>query len=271
MTPTDEPRLLAPKQKQSIPQVEGTVGLLVEVASAGFAGTIVAVNQTSVTLVDRRGRERHFARTDGAFIVNECRVTLTVPARRQISAPTQKITPSGSVAVNHRAKVAQPSRIFVGGVHDAALIEQVWGDDLRAAAIVVEPLHGIDDLAVHVQAFGASSTRRLAVLLDHLTLGSKESRLKASIDDPNVLIVGHAFVDIFAAVKPERLGVTQWPDIPRDEDYKYGLATRLGFTSTTELFHAVSQAVRTWTDFDQSLIKSVEQALDFVTQKDRKR
>jgi len=269
MTLADDFSLFAAQPKRSIPEVLGTVGLMVEVANAGFAGTLTAISQREVTLVDRRGRERHFPRTAGAFIVNERRVTLVVPPVATVPVSQPKTTPSGSVAVTHRAKTARPSRIYVEGVHDAALIEQVWGDDLRAAAIVVEPLHGIDDLAAHVRAFAASPQRRLAVLLDHLTLGTKESRLQATINDPNVLIVGHAFVDIFAAVKPERLGVTHWPDVPRNEDYKQGLATRLGYANATELFHAVTRAVRTWTDFDQSLIKSVEAALDFVTLADR--
>lgn len=259
----------APQPKRAIPEVEGTIGLMVEVASANFAGTLTAITQREVTLVDRRGRERHFPRTEGAFIVNERRVSLLAPPVVTVSTQRPKTTASGSLAVAHRAKTARPSRIYVEGVHDAALIEQVWGDDLRAAAIVVEPLHGIDDLATHVQAFGATPKRRLAVLLDHLTLGTKESRLKATINDPNVLIVGHDFVDIFAAVKPERLGVPHWPDVPRNEDYKQGLATRLGYANATELFHALTRVVRTWTDFDQSLIKSVEAALDFVTLADR--
>lgn len=265
MKPAEDDRVFPSHPKRSIPEIEGTVGLVVEVASAGFAGTLKAITAREVTLVDRRGRERHFARTPGAFIVDERRVSLRVPQGPEEQPRQPTLTKSGSIAVPHRAQIAKQSRIYVEGVHDAALIEQVWGDDLRAAAIVVEPLHGIDDLAAHVSAFGASPTRRLAVLLDHLTLGSKESRLKATINDPNVLIVGHRFVDIFAAVKPKRLGVTRWPDVPRDEDYKHGLATRLGYTTSTELFYAVSRAVRTWTDFDQSLIRSVEEALDFVT------
>ncbi|MEX2532485.1 MAG: DUF3097 family protein [Nitriliruptoraceae bacterium] len=269
MTRADDAHPFAPQPKRPIPEIEGTIGLMVEVASSNFAGTLTAITQREVTLVDRRGRERHFPRTEGAFIVNERRVTLMASPVATVSARQPTTTASGSVRISHQAKTARPSRIYVEGVHDAALIEQVWGDDLRAAAIVVEPLHGIDDLASHVLAFGATPKRRLAVLLDHLTLGTKESRLKATINDPNVLIVGHDFVDIFAAVKPERLGVTHWPDVPRDEDYKQGLATRLGYANATELFHAVIRAVRTWTDFDQSLIKSVEAALDFVTLADR--
>ena len=44
------------------------------------------------------------------------------------------------------AKVAKASRIWVEGIHDAALVERIWGDDLRVEGVVVEPLDGIDDL-----------------------------------------------------------------------------------------------------------------------------
>ena len=52
--------------------------------------------------------------------------------------------------------MAASSRIWVEGRHDAELLEHVWGDDLREAAIVVEPMHGIDDLVAAVAGFGPS-------------------------------------------------------------------------------------------------------------------
>jgi len=255
-------------EKRSIPTIHGELGLTVEVASADFVGTLTAIDARQVEVTDRRGRVRYFARTDGAFIVNDQRVTLLAPDLPTPRTQTRPVSASGSVSLSHKARVARPSRIYVEGVHDAALLEQVWGDDFRLAGVVVQPLHGADDLAQHVAAFKPSAQRRLAILLDHLTVGTKESRLKATINDPNVLIVGHDFIDIFAAVKPERLGIERWPDIPHGEDYKQGLATRLGYTDSAGLFQVVSQAVRSWTDFDQSLIRSVEEALDFVTKED---
>jgi len=256
-------------ERRAIPEIVGEVGLLVEVASADFTGTLVGITAKDVTLRDRRGRTRQFARTPGAFIVDDRRVTLLfAPADREVATPTVQVTASGSTAVTQDARVARPSRIFVEGIHDAQLLEQVWGDDFRTAGVVVEPLHGADDLARHVAAFAPSATRRLAVLLDHLTVGTKEFRLKQAIDNPHVLIVGHRFVDIFAAVKPERLGLEAWPDVPRGEDYKTGLATRLGYADATALFRAVAAVAQNWTDFDQSLIRSVEEALDFVTLED---
>lgn len=256
-------------EKRSIPEVEGRIGMTVEVANGGFVGALTAITPREVTLTDRRGRQRHFPRTDGSFIVDEVRVTLLPPQTTPSGSPSPKLTPSGSVAVTQQAQTAKPSRIYVEGIHDAELIEKVWGDDLRACGVVVEPMHGADDLSAHVTRFNPSPTRRLAVLLDHLTVGTKEFRLQADISHPDVLIVGHPFVDILAAVKPERLGLDAWPDVPKSEEYKQGLATRLGYSSVNDLFRAVYAAVSNWHDFDQSLIQSVEKALDFVTQPDQ--
>ena len=75
------------------------------------------------------------------------------------------------------ARVARASRIWVEGIHDAALVERIWGDDLRIEGVVVEPLDGIDELPAAVAEFGPGPTRRLGVLVDHLVAGSKESRI----------------------------------------------------------------------------------------------
>jgi len=75
------------------------------------------------------------------------------------------MTASGSVAVEAKARVALPSRILVEGNHDAELVEKVWGADLRLEGIVVEPLHGADDLAAVVRDFDPNPQRRLGILL----------------------------------------------------------------------------------------------------------
>ena len=55
---------------------------------------------------------------------------------------------------NAPARVARASRIWVEGDHDAALVERIWGDDLRAEGVVVEPLRGIDDLVTQAAPSG---------------------------------------------------------------------------------------------------------------------
>src|SRR5207249_1671355 len=94
-------------------------------------------------------------------------------------------TASGSRAViGAKARVAQPSRILVEGVHDAELVEKVWGDDLRLEGVVVERLDGVDHLADVVAEFSPGPGRRLGVLVDHLVAGSKAARLAAEVRRP---------------------------------------------------------------------------------------
>ena len=72
------------------------------------------------------------------------------------------------------------------------------GDDLRELGIVVEPMHGIDELVEMVAEFGPSTQRRLGVLVDHLVTGSKEDRLARLVASEHVLVTGHPFVDVWA-------------------------------------------------------------------------
>lgn len=256
---------------RDIPRRVATPGLLVEVASSDFAGAVVRCDAREVVLEDRRGRTRRFARTPGAFVVNDVRVEL-IPApsatvtRPSSTTPATVSTASGSIpAPDPTAQVARASRLWVEGIHDAELLERVWGDDLRAAATVVEPMHGADDLAEAVARFRPGPTRRLGVLLDHLVPGSKESRLAATIDHPDVLVAGHPFVDVWAAIDPRLLDRERWPEVPLGESYKDGLAARLGFPDRHEAWSCLRGLVRTWRDLDATLIRAVESLLDHVT------
>ena len=114
-------------------------------------------------------------------------------------------------------------------MHDAALVEKVWGHDLRVEGVVVESLEGIDHLPAIVEEFGPGPGRRLGVLVDHLVPGSKESRIAARISAPHVLIVGHPFVDVWQAVKPHALGISCWPSVPRGVPWKEGVIAALGW------------------------------------------
>src|SRR5258707_1266617 len=109
-------------------------------------------------------------------------------------------TASGSVGVpGTGARVARASRIYVEGRHDAELIAQVWGEDLRIEGVVVEYLGGVDDLVGIVAEFAPGTGRRLGVLVDHLVAGSKEARIAEAVrrgpGGPDSLVVGHPYVD----------------------------------------------------------------------------
>ncbi|MGZ8745884.1 MAG: DUF3097 family protein, partial [Mycobacterium sp.] len=154
------------------------IGMVVEDAETGFVGAVMRIEYGRMELEDRHGRKKPFPVGPG-YLIDGRPVILTPPRR---AAPQAARTASGSVAVpDARAKVALASRIYVEGRHDAELVEQVWGDDLRVEGVVVEYLGGVDDLAAIVEEFRPAPGRRLGVLVDHLVAGSKEARIADAV------------------------------------------------------------------------------------------
>jgi hypothetical protein len=242
--------------------VEAEHGLVVECAESGFCGAVVGFERGAVTLEDRHGKLRHFPLEPAAFLVEGEIATLVRPAVKR----ARQVTASGSVALGpQRAKVAKASRIWVEGLHDAALIEKVWGADLRAEAIVVEPMHGADELAVLVRGFEPGPQRRLGVLLDHLVVGSKETRLASTVDSEHVLIAGHPYIDVWQAVKPQRLAIAAWPVVPPGRPWKEGICAALGVGDTDAFWPHLLSRVDSYRDLETPLVNSVERLIDFVT------
>lgn len=247
------------------PSLAADRGLVVRHRTSGTVGAVVKFNERQVTLKDARGREHVIPVAKGAFSVDGRTVTLVrpkvAPKRR---GPTE--TASGSVPPpSTKARVALPSRILVEGLHDAELVEKVWGDDLRAEGVVVEPLHGADDLAQIIREFEPLPERRLGVLLDHFVANTKEWRIAAEATQEHVLITGHPYVDVWQAIKPEVVGIERWPDIPKGTDWKTGICAELGFTGTTgELWGHLLRRVNSFRDLEAGLLGAVEQLIDFV-------
>ncbi|MDO4760410.1 MAG: DUF3097 domain-containing protein [Corynebacterium sp.] len=252
-------------QKPSFPSVPAAPGEVVEVLADGFVGAVVGFEKTYdgdfIRLEDRRGVTRLFKLRPGAFLVDGNRVTLT----RFVPKQQPQRSNSGSTRVaNVEAKVAAPSRIWVEGVHDAAIVEKIWGHDLRVEGVVVEYLEGLDNLEQRLAEFQPGPGRRIGVLADHLISGSKETRLTQSVG-PHVLVTGHPYIDIWAAVKPERLGLRHWPEVPYGQDWKTGVCQQLGWSDPREGWSRVYGAVKTFRDIDSTLIGAVERLVDFVT------
>ncbi len=252
-------------QPRQLPEVPLELGLVVEDVSAEFCGAVVGWEKDAITLEDRHGRRRLFPYGPAPFLLDGQPVRLVRPPAGQPAAP--KRTASGSVAAaSSRAKVARQSRIYVEGRHDAELVERIWGDDLRDVGVVVEFLGGIDDLPAIVGEFGPGPGRRLGVLVDHLVTGSKESLIAAEVTDPHVLVVGHPYVDVWAAVKPARLGIDRWPDVPRGVPWKEGVLAALGWpTDTAAGWQRILRSVRGFADLEPSFLGRVEELIDFVT------
>src|SRR6185312_15630301 len=226
----------APKRGRAV-DAPAELGAVVEEVQCDFCGEIVAVDRDlgTLTLEDRRGRRRAFPLGPG-FLLEGRPVVLTAPVTRPAPAAPRR-TASGSVAVpGARARVARESRIFVEGRHDAELVEKVWGDDLVP--------------------------------------GSKESRIaddvRRSPVGEHVLVVGHPFVDVWAGVKPERLGLAAWPDVPRDVEWKHGICAALGWPHADQAdlaraWQQILSRVTTYADCEPALLGRVEELIDFVT------
>lgn len=136
------PRRVELKRGMVLEDLNGWVGEVVRAERIG--------GEIFFGLEDAHGRVKNFPLGIGYFLEGEP-VEIVAPTPRKTSG--RKISRSGSVAVeNAPARVARASRIWVEGLHDAELVEKVWGHDLRVEGIVVEPLHGVDDLATAVKS-----------------------------------------------------------------------------------------------------------------------
>lgn len=265
-------------------EVEAETGLVVEDVETGWCGAVVRVEKAGgmrvVHLEDRRGRTKGFPMGPG-FLLDGAPVVLTPPtaaARTRLAEARAAAsrTASGSRAVEGaQARVASGSRIFVEGRHDAELVEKVWGADLRIEGVVVEMLDGVDDLVGAIAQFQPGPGRRMGVLVDHLLPGTKEHRVVQEAAKgryaEHVRVLGHPYVDVWQSVRPERLGLSAWPVIPRGQSWKDGICEHLGWPhdSQADIARAWKQilgTVRSYADLEPTLLASVEELIDFVTE-----
>jgi hypothetical protein len=265
-------------RRRSVPEVAAEPDLVVETADGAFCGAVVEVGKAvesgekrdTVTLEDRNGKRRVFPMLPASFLLDGNTVTLVRPASTTLAKTARAKTASGSYAVaDAKARVARAGRIWVEGIHDAALLERIWGDDLRVEGVVVEPLDGIDNLLELVREFGPGPQRRVGVLVDHLVAGSKETRIVDGLRQAgfaeSVLVTGHPYVDVWQAVKPTALGIDRWPTIPRGTDWKAGICAALGVAEPREMWRRVLASVDSFADVEVPLLRAVEELIDFVT------
>ena len=269
--------LTAPPRRPASRPVAADTGLVVEEVTTGWVGAVLRVEASGgmrvVVLEDRKGRTRTFPMGPGFWIDGQPVELVTPVTRTPPVRPTR--TASGSVAVpDAPARVARTNRIWVEGRHDAELVEKVWGDDLRIEGVVVEMLDGADRLADAVRDFAPTPQRRLGVLVDHLLDGTKESRIAADavrgVPAGSVLVVGHPYVDVWEAVRPERVGLEAWPRIDRSVEWKRGILAHLGWPAGSQAdvadgWRRILASVRDYRDLEPAFLGRVEELIDFVT------
>jgi len=83
-----------------------------------------------------------------------------------------------------------------------------------------------------------------------------------------VLVTGHPFVDVWAGIRPDRLGLDRWPAVPRGVPWKEGVCRALG-VEMAGFWPRIRNQVRTYADLRPELVGAVEQLLDFVADSDR--
>lgn len=266
-------------------EVRLEMGMVLEDVTTGWVGAVVGIEKSGgihlVELEDRRGRTRSFPLGAGFWL--EGRPIIALPplpssARQAPSLATpagRRLTNSGSIAApKARARVARASRIWVEGKHDAELVQHVWGDDLAEAGVAVQLLEGVDNLEEILEVFSPSDDVRAGILVDHLVPGSKESRIAERVMKrwgSCVLVLGHPYVDVWQAVKPARLGLEKWPEVPRGTDIKTGTLRALGWPARTQAdiamgWKRILAAVGDYRDLEPALLGRVEALIDFVTE-----
>jgi hypothetical protein len=251
-----------------------TVGTRLVHRASGYAGTFLRFERDQAVLRGTLGGERAFRNDPGTFSVDGIAVRLVdataAPATAAVEngrvSKTQRTASGSRAVIGAKARVARGSRILVEGVHDAELVEKVWGDDLRIEGVVVERLDGIDNLADVIAEFGPAKGHRLGVLVDHLVPGSKEARLAAAVRHPHVVVTGTPYVDVWEAVRPAVMGIERWPVIPRGTSWKEGVCAALGASNPGAFWREILSNVRDWRDLEQPLVRAVEQLIDFVTE-----
>ena len=270
-----------PAPTRTYPTVAVPPGTLVLHRPSKTAGAFVRADDERVLLRTPAGKVRSHTNRPGDFALDGVAVHIAATrpggsAGAGAGAPAEidlrggkvvdRRTASGSRAVvGAAARTARASRILVEGVHDAELVERVWGDDLRIEGVVVERLDGLDHLADVLAEFRPGPGRRVGVLVDHLVTGSKERRIADEVRDPAVLVRGTPYVDVWQAIRPAAVGIAAWPEVPRGVPWKEGVCAALGVGEPRAFWRRVLASVHDWKDLEQPLVRAVEELVDFVT------
>ncbi len=248
------------------PVVDGVFGLKVAHRGSRYVGTIRSIRPNEVAIEGATGLVRNFPLEIGAFLVDGAAVTLRRPVGSASPTNGPARTASGSIAVpNARARVARAARIVVEGIHDAELLEKVWGDDLRLEGVVVERLDGLDNIEEFVREFRPGPQRRLGVLVDHLVAGSKEDRIAQRVQSDFVKFTGTPYIDVWTAIRPKVLGIERWPEIPKGQPFKEATCAALGVNDPRQFWRDLLSKVQSYRDLEPAVVGAVEQLIDFVT------
>ena len=83
------------------------------------------------------------------------------------------------------------------------------------------------------------------------------------MSDPNVLVTGHPFVDVWAGIRPRLIGREAWPEVPLGTPWKAGVCAALGESEEGFWVRLIAQ-VSSFADLEPELVGAVERLIDFV-------
>ena len=255
----------APRRKRDYPVVVARRGVVLEDRTTGVVGALVSFAPPRLVLRDRYGKDHTVRYADGsvrADIDNKgvpCKLVLPK------TEPEGRRSPPADRSMQAMFPPESPAPAESGSRHPRRRTHREGlGRRLARRGVVVEQLEGADDLAERVRGFRPGDRRRLGILLDHLVDGSKESRIAAEIDDRNVRITGHPYVDIWQAVKPSVIGIDHWPEVPKGQPWKEGVITPRDHGDPASFWKHVLGKVTSWKDLETPLLGAVEELIDFV-------
>ena len=250
-----------------MPKVEAERGLVVEDSEGRFCGAVVGYEKGAVTLEDRHGKRRVFPLAPAAFLLEGQPVTLIPPAPAAPAGPARTASGFGGRApvrpgprwpapAGYTSRASTTPNWWRRSGATTCATSASWSSTWRAST-TCQPSSG---------ASPPRPDRRLGVLVDHLVAGSKETRIAASVRSPDVLIVGHPFIDIWAAVRPSAVGITAWPDVPPGQPWKEGVLRAIGWPpEVPAAWQRILRSVTSYADLEPELLGRVEELIDFVT------
>ena len=95
--------------------------------------------------------------------------------------------------------------------------------------------------------------------------GSKEARIAAEVVGPFVAVRGTPYVDVWEAVRPQVVGISAWPVVPKGEEWKAGVCRRLGVGEAPAFWRRILSSVRSYADLEASFVGAIEALIDHVT------
>ena len=186
----------------------------------------------AVVLEDRHGVRRPFLLRAAAFLLDGARGHPGASRRRPRRAAPPR-TASGSIAVAdlRAAGGARVADLGRGPCTTPSSSRRSGATTCASRASSSSRCTAPTTCSALVREFAPGPGRRLGVLLDHLVPGSKETRIAEEVrraHGAHVTVLGHPYVDVWQAIRPQVLGIDAWPVVPKGQPWKQGVLAAAG-------------------------------------------